>query len=152
MTKKELQYLTFMLESNRIEGEDDAHINDVHAVKLALMGFDNTEDILTLHLILGKHLKKDWVGKWRKVQVYVGSYTPPSPKEVKKLMTQYCKDLPDMDSWKAHNEFEKIHPFQDLNGRVGRLIWLQKAVQEGYDFKLSFLHKYYYQTLSHYEL
>jgi len=33
-----------------------------------------------------------------------------------------------MNSWEAHNKFEAIHPFQDLNGKVGRLIWLSKAI------------------------
>jgi Fic family protein len=142
----------FMLESNRIEGEDRLNPGDEDAFFFAT----NTEsiwyveDILLLHQYLGSYLKRDWVGKWRNCGVRVGNYIPPKAEEVPNLMADYAINLTSMNSFEAHNEFEYIHPFRDLNGRVGRLIWLSKAVNEGYDFSIPFLQKYYYQALAHY--
>jgi len=149
---QQAQYKQFMFESNHIEGEDRVNPGDIEAVEYALA----TDDlclgcILQIHQILGAYLNKPWVGKLRTCAVYVGAYTPPAAIAVPWAMENYCKLLHGMNSWDAHNMFQKIHPFQDLNGRVGRLIWLTKAVNEGYKFKIPFLQAYYYQTLSQYE-
>lgn len=139
----------FMLESNRIEGEDRLNPDDMDAIKFAILNGLNTIDrILYVHSMLGHYLKVDWVGKFRKCNVGVGGYFAPEHWKVEALMENYVKDLSSMDSWEAHNRFEIIHPFRDLNGRTGRLIWLSKAVDEGYRFQRKFLHEYYYQTLS----
>jgi len=145
------KYIAFMLESNRIEGEDRLNPGDIKAVKLALEGINTIDDILRIHQVLGEYLQKAWVGKFRACNVRVGRYRPPHYKKVSELMDRFITDLVVMDSWEAHNEFERVHPFQDLNGRTGRLIWLSKAVNEGYDFSIPFLQAYYYQTLSIYE-
>lgn len=138
----------FMLESNRIEGEDRLNPNDEDAFNFARAGIDTLEQILDLHRILGEHLKEDWVGKWRQCDVRVGSYYAPDWGKVPYLMKQYVGELSSLSAHEAHNDFEHIHPFKDLNGRVGRLIWLSKAIHEGYDFEIPFLQKYYYQTLA----
>jgi len=145
------KYKQFMLESNKIEGEDRLNPGDIKAVEFVLKGFKNLSDICELHRLLGEYLKKDWVGKWRTCDVRVGPYAPPSYYIVLDLMQKYWLKFYLMNSWQAHNEFERVHPFQDLNGRVGRLIWLNKAVKNGYDFQYSFLQAYYYQTLQDYE-
>ena len=106
---------------------------------------------MDIHQILGAYLNKPWVGRLRQCDVRVGGYIPPKHLDVLELMTEYVANLADMNSWEAHNEFEKIHPFQDLNGRVGRLIWVSKAIYEGYNFEIPFLQEYYYQTLLKYE-
>lgn len=146
------KYKQFMLESNHIEGEDRINPGDLEAVEYALATPDLcVACILQIHELLGAYLKKPWVGKFRTCQVFIGSYTPPPAYMVQTLMEDYCLKLINMDSWTAHNEFEKIHPFQDLNGRVGRLIWLTKARDEGYNFKIPFLQAFYYQTLGKFE-
>lgn len=140
---------TFMLESNAIEGEYRINPGDGEAFAFALKSrIDNLDYILELHHILGRHLDKPWVGRWRTCNVKVGSYFPPKAIEVPEMMRWYIKSYPAWDSYEAHNQFENIHPFRDLNGRVGRLLWLNKAVKEDYDFTIPFLQKYYYQTLS----
>ena len=154
MSKEEIEIYNirkFMLESNKIEGEDRLNPNDMDALEVALVQDISEASMFLVHSLLGTYLKADWVGKYRECEVRVGNYQPPFAFQVPDAMKKYFKDLPEMDSWTAHNEFEKIHPFRDLNGRVGRLIWLNKALAEGYDYSIPFLQKYYYQTLARYE-
>lgn len=140
----------FMLESNKIEGENRLNPFDSEVAQaIYALGFEKFEDITGTHKSLTHHLKVSWSGKWRTVNVRVGNYIAPDWSQVPELMAQFWANWNSMDSWEAHNQFEKIHGFQDFNGRMGRLIWLSKAVREGYDFSIPFLHKYYYQTLSH---
>lgn len=142
-----LNWQKFMLESNRIEGEDRLNPGDAKAFNWATTGIESGGHILRCHHFLTQHLNVDWSGKWRTCNVGVGNYTAPRHQLVPGLMEKFVKELSGLSSWEAHNRFQKIHPFQDFNGRVGRLIWLSKAIHEGYNFRLSFLHKYYYQTL-----
>lgn len=146
-----MDYKKFMLESNRIEGEDSLNPNDSIAFSMAINGLHTLTDILQIHNTLGSYLNEAWVGKFRKCNVKVGLYFPPSWQEIPHLMEEYIENLPNLSSWDAHNKFQKIHPFQDLNGRTGRLIWLSKAIDEGYKGTIPFLQAYYYQTLNNYK-
>lgn len=145
----EKEYKKFMLESNRIEGENRINPGDLTALEIMTISDISEVSVLLAHNNLGDYLKKDWVGKYRTCEVTVGNYHPPFSYQIQDAMDKYFRNLPYLNSWMAHNEFEKIHPFQDLNGRIGRLIWLKKAIDEGYDFSIPFLQKYYYQTLDH---
>lgn len=148
---KTLQEL-FIYESNVIEGEQRLNPGDVEAIEYVLKnGFKTKEDFWEVHRILTEHLKVNWSGKWREVNVRVGVFHPSKHELVPKQMKTFIRQLPLMDSWTAYNEFESIHPFQDFNGRMGRLVWLWKALKEGYDYKLSFLQDYHYQTLDKYQ-
>lgn len=92
------------------------------------------EFILKLHqLVVANTLREDLnsqLGKYRTVQVFIGTSIPPSPKEVSGQMTNllkwYSKNKdklhPLILAAHFHTEFEKIHPFIDGNGRVGRLL------------------------------
>jgi len=92
------------------------------------------EFILNLHyLVVANTLREDLVkysGKYRQSQVFVGGSIPPSANEVPNLMTSllrwYSKNKkklhPLILATYFHAEFERVHPFVDGNGRVGRLI------------------------------
>jgi|TARA_Y100000310_G_scaffold328181_1_gene395853 hypothetical protein len=171
MTREDL-YERFMRESNAIEGEVDScgshccdhgnpgklYLNDLKAItmitELAEEGSHPTEtDLLYLHFMLSMHRDLQYKGDWRRCNVQVGGKLCPVWKDVPRLMETYLSQWPNMSIWEAHTKFEGIHPFEDLNGRVGRLLWLwrmieQTSVEEA--FELSFLHHFYYQTLTHY--
>lgn len=54
--------------------------------------------------------------------------------------------------WQTHVAFETLHPFMDGNGRTGRALWAWQMQKSGRDpFGLSFLHRFYYQTLENSE-
>jgi len=145
------QYEIFMLESNKIEGEDRINPGDIEALEYALdTGLKTVGELQKVHYMLGDYLNEPWIGKYRTCDVWVGQDKPPAHTLLAGRMSSFFKDLYLMDSWEAHNEFEMIHPFVDLNGRTGRLIWLTKAVNEWYAFQMPFLQAYYYQTLTHY--
>lgn len=146
----------FLEESNRIEGEEWFEL-PTEAMEFALDLVRRSirpGDIEKLHELHRKpftnfHGGREPIhfGRWRNIHVRVGRWTAPHPVEVGGLIAGYCADWKNMNAWEAHVRFEKIHPFEDLNGRVGRLLWLIKALEEGYDYSLSFLQTFYYQTL-----
>lgn len=77
-------------------------------------------------------------------QAGVAVYTPPSQYEIPKLLDRLIKYIED-DSEKfplikaltAHLVFEKIHPFMDGNGRVGRLLISAVLKAKGWDFSFT---------------
>lgn len=100
-----------------------------------------SEDIIKkLHYIL-KHDTRDaslnWfaVGDYKRRANMVGGHETAKPEEVsekiKLLLQQYNeKDRITIDDIVSfHAEFEYIHPFQDGNGRVGRLIALKECLR-----------------------
>lgn len=83
----------------------------------------------------GRHVTR---GRYRQIQVLIGSanddpttarFVPPPPEQVPPLMTtlsQYLSAAPQLPALiacgLAHYQFEAIHPFEDGNGRIGRLL------------------------------
>lgn len=139
----------FMVESNAIEVEAGLNPHDILAARRFLSGPMTPASLLKCHGLLAKHLGVDWAGRYRDCNVRVGGYVALPHEQVPALMRAFFRDLPGLDSFEAHCRFEKIHPFRDLNGRTGRLIWLHRALDEGYAFQRSFLHQFYYATLAH---
>jgi Fic family protein len=92
------------------------------------------EFILELHrLVIANTLRQDLIsqtGKYRTVQVFIGKSIPPNSNEVPKYMARLLKWYstnkkkfhPLVLASYFHTEFEKVHPFVDGNGRVGRLL------------------------------
>lgn len=126
---------------------------------------DLTEEFIkNLHKMLKSGTsdsKKDWfnVGEYKAYPNEVGGYdtTLPEdvPHEIKKLLDSYHKKEEKTidDIIDFHYNFEKIHPFQDGNGRLGRLIILKECLKNnivpfiiGEDLKF-----FYYRGLSNYK-
>lgn len=84
--------------------------------------------------------RKKWfsVGDYKKLPNEVGGNDTVEPenvsKEIKILLKEYngnkCPTFEDIIDF--HQRFEAIHPFQDGNGRVGRLIMFRECLRFGY--------------------
>ena len=160
-----------IFETNTIDIGDGIPVDDiletVHHFRAIDYVIDNAEDMLSeeiikpLHFIL-KHDTKDstlsWfaVGDYKKRANAVGGRETTRPSEVHKhmkaLVDEYNakKDVTIEDIIAFHAEFEYIHPFQDGNGRVGRLIALKECLRHNVtpfiieDYKKN----YYYRGLA----
>ena len=124
-----------------------------------------TEEIIKeLHRILKQGTKDaslSWfaVGDYKKRANMVGGHETTKPKEVaqhmKELLSRYEAEtaVTIHDIIRFHYEFACIHPFQDGNGRVGRLIVLKECLRFGLiPFIIEDAKKgYYYRGLSEWE-
>ena len=95
-----------------------------------------------LHLILKtgtSDSRKDWfnVGEYKKLPNEVGGRDTCPPEQVhtrmKALLSEYntMKEKALEDIIDLHQRFELIHPFQDGNGRVGRLVMFKECLAYG---------------------
>lgn len=116
----------------------------------------NETMIKRLHLVLKNGTsdsRKEWfnVGNYKKLPNEVGGRmtTPPSEvaEEMRALLAEYnSKTEPTLDDiLDFHVRFEQIHPFQDGNGRVGRLIMFKECLRLGFTpFIIDERYKVYY--------
>ena len=140
----------YIFETNTVNIGDGIPVDDiletVHHFRAIDYVIDTAEDKLTeeiikhLHYIL-KHDTKDstlsWfaVGDYKKRANVVGGRETVRPADVHKhmeaLLDEYNakENVTIEDIISLHAEFEFIHPFQDGNGRVGRLIALKECLR-----------------------
>ena len=97
--------------------------------------------------------RKDWfaVGEYKKLPNEVGGMDTTLPeevsKEIKNLLAWYnaIENVTLEDIIEFHVRFEKIHPFQDGNGRVGRLIMFKECLKNNIvPFIIDENHKLFY--------
>ena len=118
-------------------------VNHFHCIDIII---DSARAVLTekfikdLHFILKNGTsdsRKDWfaVGDYKKMPNEVGGMDTAFPEEVadkmKILLMEYnAKDAKTFeDILDFHVKFERIHPFQDGNGRIGRLIMFKECLK-----------------------
>lgn len=138
-----------IFETNTIDVGDGILVDDiletVHHFRAIDYVIDKAEEELSeeiikhLHYLL-KHDTKDstlsWfaVGDYKKRANVVGGRETAKPKDVPGRMRELLSDynaktkVTIEDVVAFHAEFEHIHPFQDGNGRVGRLIALKECL------------------------
>ncbi len=98
--------------------------------------------IKQLHSLLKSgtsHASKSWfaVGEYKLLPNEVGGMETTPPDEVHQQMKQLLHDYNSLkhpsieDIIDFHYRFEAIHPFQDGNGRVGRLIMFKECLKNG---------------------
>lgn len=141
----------YIFETNTIGVENEVlNVDDVietaNHFRCIDMIIDHAKAVLTEKLIKELHLilkngtsdsRKDWfaVGDYKKMPNEVGGMDTALPEEVtdkmKELLAEYNskeeKTLEDILEF--HVKFERIHPFQDGNGRVGRLIMFKECLK-----------------------
>ncbi len=141
-----LDQVTAILNGKRVLGNP----NEIKEVQNAYEAYEmmlrlnpnSVEDLLTAHKLMVQGLVPE-NGKFRSggVGVFDGDrlvhMAPPAPlvpKLIQDLFDWYQNSEmhPLIKSAVFHYEFEFIHPFQDGNGRVGRLIMFRECLRLGY--------------------
>ena len=144
----------YIFETNTIgiEGESvrvDDIIETTNHFRCIDLIIDRADERLTESLIKELHLilksgtsdsRKDWftVGDYKRLPNEVGGNETTAPedvhREIKALLKEYNgkKKKSFEDIIDLHQRFEAIHPFQDGNGRVGRLVMFKECLANGY--------------------
>ena len=120
----------------------------IATAELFVFGLDSETTISTQLLLQIYHIAfselYDWAGSWRTTTVTVGQLIPPKPIQVLQLMYQFVDNLnfkinnaknylEHLDTLTyAHYEFIRIHPFNNGNGRTGRILMNLVALKFGY--------------------
>lgn len=149
LTEDQTRYIyetnTLLTEKDSITDLDDI-LETANHFKLVDYMLDIADKTLTEKLIKEFHKilkegtsdsRKDWfvVGDYKKLYNEVGGLKTTNPKNVerdmKKLLEWYesLNQITINEIIEFHVKFEKIHPFQDGNGRVGRIIAFKECLK-----------------------
>lgn len=164
----------FIFETNTLGAETGLPVDDIIETANHFRGIDfvidraeqplNEEIIKELHRILKQGTTEsslEWfaVGDYKRRPNMVGERETAKPQDVARQMKQLLLRYESLnrvefdDIVEFHYQFELIHPFQDGNGRVGRLIALKECLRHGIvPFIIEDSKKlFYYRGLSQWE-
>lgn len=136
---------TILFEENTVASIDDI-LETANHFKLVDYMLEIADKPLTEEMIKEFHgiLKestsdsaKDWfnVGEYKKLSNEAGGMTTVAPKDVAKHMNKLMEWYHSLEKItikeiiEFHSRFEKIHPFQDGNGRIGRIIAFKECLK-----------------------
>ena len=165
LTEEQTRYI-FETRTIGFKDEEAVPVDDIIETSNHFVAFDYLLDTvdspLTSAIIKAYHriLKtgtsdavKSWfaVGDWKKMANEVGGIKTVLPQDVENEMSKlngWYSALPKIvleNIVEYHYRFEKIHPFQDGNGRVGRLVMFRECLRNGVvPFIVDERHKQFY--------
>lgn len=137
LTYAETYAIIYNDNSFKIEGKEPREIyeaiNHKSALELVFKNLKNDDGfderfLKRINAVINRNIKE--TEGFRKLQVFIqgSEHIPPEPEKIPNLMMYYIynynNDRQDVFTKiaKYHIEFEQIHPFEDGNGRTGRLI------------------------------
>lgn len=147
LTLKETERILLEMEADRtldlrevFEAKNLARVMDYIRTKAHSRPLDE-KMFLLLHQMLITNIDDSIAGRFRKDREYVqvGTHVAPPPEHVERLIEQlFIEHSSNTQSHflekvsRFHLEFERIHPFCDGNGRIGRVIMNYQLTREGY--------------------
>lgn len=174
LTEEQTRYIyetnTLFIENGQTETNVDDIIETSNHFKLVDYMLDNADKPLSQNMIKEFHKilktgtsdeRKSWfkVGEYKGLENEVGGKSTTSPKDVENEITELLNWYNNLSTVtietiiEFHCKFERIHPFQDGNGRVGRIIMFKECLKNNIT-PFIILDKYksfYYRGLSEYE-
>lgn len=174
LTEEQTRYIyetnTILFESETAARVDDI-LETINHFKLVDYMLDTAKENLTEDMIKRFHKilkegtmdsRKEWfnVGEYKRLPNEAGMMKTSSPKETPKAMQKLMEWYNSLakitinEIIEFHARFEKIHPFQDGNGRVGRIIMFKECLKNNI-IPFIILDKdklFYYRGLKEYQL
>lgn len=174
LTEEQTRYIyetnTLVLEDGNGYANVDDIIETANHFKLVDYMLDVADKLLTANMIKEFHRilktgtsdeRKSWfnVGVYKKLENEVAGQATTKPEDVENALVKLLDNYNSLstvtfeDIVKFHKDFETIHPFQDGNGRVGRIIMFKECLKNNIT-PFIILDKdkmYYYRGLKQYD-